>query len=114
MPEAKKTSSARSLAPPFQLRPATLGSQLVGRPAGGISKKKDTLKGVSQSAEKSGLRICVDRVSRHAVAAGTFVPAAFLIPIFGCTLPGIESAAYTAAWTNRARTAAISARVAVP
>ena len=36
MPEAKKTSSARSLAPPFQLRPAALGSQLVGRPAGGI------------------------------------------------------------------------------
>ena len=30
----KKTSSARSLAPPFQLRPAALGSQLVGRPVG--------------------------------------------------------------------------------
>ena len=36
MPVAKKTSSARSLAPPLQLRPAALGSQLVGRPAGGI------------------------------------------------------------------------------
>ena len=32
----KRTSSARSLAPPFQLRPAALGSQLAGRPAGGI------------------------------------------------------------------------------
>ena len=32
----KKTSSARSLAPPFQLRPTSLGSQLVCRPAGGI------------------------------------------------------------------------------
>ena len=36
MPVAKKTSSARSLAPPFQLRPAALGSQLVDCPAGGI------------------------------------------------------------------------------
>ena len=35
MPAARKTSSARSLAPPFQLRPAVLGSQLAGRPAGG-------------------------------------------------------------------------------
>ena len=36
MPVAKKTSSARSLAPPFQLRPAALGSQLVCCPAGHI------------------------------------------------------------------------------
>src|SRR5699024_10284819 len=36
MPMAKKTSSARSLAPPFQLRPTPLGSQLVCRPAGGV------------------------------------------------------------------------------
>ena len=36
MPGAKKTSFARSLAPPFQLRPAVLGSQLVGRPVGGV------------------------------------------------------------------------------
>ena len=36
MPKAKKTSSARSLAHPFQLRPAALGSQLVCRPAGGF------------------------------------------------------------------------------
>ena len=34
--EAKKTSSARSLVPPSQLRPAPLGSQLVGCLAGGI------------------------------------------------------------------------------
>ena len=40
MPVAKKTSSARSLAPPFQLRPAALGSQLVCRPAGGFSSIK--------------------------------------------------------------------------
>ena len=32
----KRTSSARFLAPPFQLRPALLGSQLVGRPADGF------------------------------------------------------------------------------
>ena len=32
VPAARKTSSARSLAPPSQLRPATLGSQLAGRP----------------------------------------------------------------------------------
>ena len=32
----KKTSSARSLAPPFQLRPAALGSQLVCCPVGHI------------------------------------------------------------------------------
>ena len=36
MHEAKKTSSARSLAPPFQLRPAALGSRLVCCPAGHI------------------------------------------------------------------------------
>ena len=36
MHEAKKTSSASSLAPPFQLRPAALGSRLAGRPAGRI------------------------------------------------------------------------------
>ena len=32
----KRTSSACFLAPPFQLRPALLGSQLVGRPADGF------------------------------------------------------------------------------
>ena len=32
MPAARKASSARSLASPFQLRPAALGSQLAGRP----------------------------------------------------------------------------------
>ena len=32
----KRTSSARFLAPPFQLRPTLLGSQLVGRPADGF------------------------------------------------------------------------------
>ena len=34
---SKQTSSLiHSVAPPFQLRPTSLGSQLVGRPAGGI------------------------------------------------------------------------------
>ena len=32
----KKMSSARSLAPPFQLQPAALGSRLACRPAGGF------------------------------------------------------------------------------
>ena len=36
----KKTSSARSLAPSFQLQPAPLGSQLVCRPVGGFSRKR--------------------------------------------------------------------------
>ena len=40
MPTAKKTSSARSLAPSFQLQPAPLGSQLVCRPVGGFSRKR--------------------------------------------------------------------------
>ena len=31
-----KSERAHAAAPPFQLRPAVLGSQLVGRPAGGI------------------------------------------------------------------------------
>ena len=40
MPAAKKPSSARSLAPPFQLRPAVLGSQLVCRPRAACSSIK--------------------------------------------------------------------------
>ena len=50
MPAAKKTPSARSLAPPLQLRPVSLGSQLVFVLQLRVSflstlpKKKDTLK----------------------------------------------------------------------
>ena len=41
MPGAKKTSSARFPAPPFQLRPAPLGTQLVGRTVGGIFRHEE-------------------------------------------------------------------------
>ena len=47
MPMAKKASSARSLAPPFQLRPTSLGPQLVCRPAGGA------LEGAGESGGKA-------------------------------------------------------------
>ena len=36
MPMAKKDVIRPPLDPPFQLRPVVLGSQLAGRPAGGI------------------------------------------------------------------------------
>ena len=67
-----RTSSSRahSAAPRFQLRPAALGSQLVGRPAGGIFLHSEILISTSTSKTKGYPKGCPETVEK--VANATF------------------------------------------